>query len=229
MRPLRATPLLYRDVIVRGRDRVFPAVLLGVCAVLAATGCGGLARQDAHEPTGTFTLKVLHASFPAKQSMVRPAILTLAIRNTGPHAAPNVAVSVDSFTYTSHYPQLASDQRPVWVIEQGPGPIAHPSVQSEAVSPPGGAETAYVNTWALGPLAAGHTAIFRWKVTPVTAGTHTVHFTVAAGLAGKAKAQLASGSPVRGSFTADIAPAPPSKHLDPTTGRIVAGTYPSGQ
>ena len=37
------------------------------------------------------------------------------------------------------------------------------------------------------------------------------------------------GGPVRGSFTADIAPAPPSKHIDPSTGRIVAGTYPSGQ
>jgi hypothetical protein len=229
MRPLCATPLLYRDVIVRGRDRVFPAVLLGVCAVLAATGCGGLARQDAHERAATFTLKVVHASFPAKQSMVRPASFTLEIRNTGAHPAPNVAVSVDSFAYTSDYPHLASNQRPVWIVEQGPGKIAAPPVESESVSPPGGAETAYVNTWALGPLAAGHTAIFRWKVTPVTAGTHTVHFTVAAGLAGKAKAQLASGGPVRGSFTADIAPAPPSKHIDPTTGRILAGTYPSGQ
>ena len=197
--------------------------------MLAVSGCGGLARQDAHEHAATFTLKVLHASFPAKQSMVRPASLALEIRNTGAHTVPTVAVSVDSFAYTSDYPHLASDQRPVWIIEQGPGPISDPPVQSVAVSPPGGAGTAYVNTWALGPLAAGHTAIFRWKVTPVTAGVHTVHFTVAAGLAGKAKAQLASGGPVRGSFTADIAPAPPSKHIDPSTGRIVAGTYPSGQ
>jgi hypothetical protein len=219
---------LYRGVIVRGR--VFPAAgFLGACVVLTVSGCGGLARQDAHEHAGAFTLKVVRASFPTKQSMVRPASLTLAIRNTGAHTAPNVAVSVDSFAYTSDYPNLASDKRPVWVIEQGPGPIADPPVQSEAVSPPGGAETAYVNTWALGPLAAGHTAIFRWKVTPVKAGVHTVHFTVAAGLAGKAKARLASGSPVLGSFTADIAPAPPSKHFDPATGRIVAGTYPSGQ
>jgi hypothetical protein len=204
-------------------------MFLGACAVLSATGCGGLARQDAHEHATTFTLKVLHASFPAKQSMVRPATFALEIRNTGAHAAPNVAVSVDSFAYTSDYPHLASDQRPVWIVEQGPGRRANPPVPSEAVSPAGGAQTAYVNTWALGPLAAGHTAIFRWKVTPVTAGMHTVHFTVAAGLAGKSRARLASGSAVRGSFTADIAPAPPSKHLDPTTGRIVAGTYPSGQ
>ncbi len=204
-------------------------MLLGASVVLGATGCGGLAQQDAHERAGTFTLKVLHASFPAKQSMVRPATLALEIRNTGAHAAPNVAVSVDSFAYTSNYPLLASNRRPVWVVEQGPGKRANPPVPSEAVSPAGGAQTAYVDTWALGPLAAGHTAIFRWKVTPVRAGTHTVHFTVAAGLAGKSRARLASGSPVRGSFTADIAPAPPSRHIDPTTGRIVAGTYPSGR
>lgn len=197
--------------------------------MLTVSGCGGLARQDAHEHAATFTLKVVHASFPAKQSMVRPASLALEIRNTGAHTAPNVAISVDSFTYTSDYPLLASDQRPVWIVERGPGKIANPPVQSDAVSPAGSAQTAYVNTWTLGPLAAGHTAIFRWKVTPVTAGTHTVHFTVAAGLTGRAKAQLASGAPVRGSFTADIAPGPPSKHLDPATGRIVAGTYPSGQ
>ncbi len=196
--------------------------------MLAVSGCGGLARQDAHEHAATFTLKVLHASFPAKQSMARPASFTLEIRNPGAHPVPNVAVSLDSFTYTSDYPLLASNQRPVWIVEQGPGPIARPLVQSEAVSSPGGAETAYVNTWALGPLAARHTAIFRWKVMPVTAGTHTVHFAVAAGLAGKAKAQLASGGPVRGSFTADIAPAPPSTHFDPATGRIVTGAYPSG-
>jgi hypothetical protein len=228
MRSLCATPLLYRGVIVRGW--VFPAAgLLGACVALAASGCGGLARQDAHEHAGTFTLKVVRASFPAKQSMVRPASFALEIRNTGAHTAPNVAVSVDSFAYTSDYPHLASDKRPVWVVEQGPGPIADPPVQSEAVSPSSGAETAYVNTWALGPLAAGHTAVFRWKVTPVRAGAHTVHFTVAAGLAGRAKAQLASGGSVRGSFTADIAPAPPNRHIDPTTGRLVTGAYPSGQ
>jgi hypothetical protein len=204
-------------------------VLLGAFVAVVVSGCGGGARQDAGEPAGTFALKVVHASFPAKQSVVHQASMTLQIRNTGAHTVPNVAVSVDSFAYTSNYPNLASDKRPVWVIEQGPGPPANPPVQSQAVSPPGGAQTAYVNTWALGPLAPGHTATFRWQVTPVKAGVHTVHFTVAAGLAGKAKAQLATGGPVQGSFTADIAPRPPSRHIDPSTGRIVAGAYPTDQ
>ena len=194
--------------------------------MLAVSGCGGLARQDAHEHAATFTLKVLHASFPAKQSMVRPASLALEIRNTGAHTVPTVAVSVDSFAYTSDYPHLASDQRPVWIIEQGPGPISDPPVQSVAVSPPGGAGTAYVNTWALGPLAPGRTQTFLWRVTPVKPGLHTVHFAVAAGLAGKARAQLSGGGIPTGHFTVDVAPQPPANHVDPDTGQIVSGTYP---
>jgi hypothetical protein len=201
-------------------------VLFCACAGLLASGCGG-ARQDAHEPAGAFTMQVVHASFPARQSLARPTRLELQVRNTGAHTAPNVAVTLDSFYYTEHYPDLAADKRPVWVVEQGPGAIAKPPVESEAVSPPGSGQTAYVNTWALGPLAPGRTRTFLWRVTPVKPGLHTVHFTVAAGLAGKAKAQLASGAPVQGSLTAYITPVPFAKHVDPNTGQIVGGAYSS--
>jgi hypothetical protein len=201
-------------------------VLLGACAGLLVSGCGGGAHQDAHEPAGAFTLKVVRSSFPAKQSIARPTSLELQVRNTGARTAPNVAVTLDSFYYTSTYPNLAANKRPIWVVEEGPGAIAKPAVESQAVSPPGNGQTAYVNTWALGPLAPGHTRTFLWRVTPVKAGLHTVHFTVAAGLAGKAKAQLASGAPVRGSFTAYITPVPFARHVDPSTGQIVGGAYP---
>ena len=139
---------------------------------------------------------------------------------------PNVAVTLDSFYYTEHYPELASDKRPVWVVERGPGAIAAPPVQTQSVSPPGGGQTAYVNTWALGPLAPGRTQTFLWRVVPVKAGRHTVHFTVAAGLAGKARAELASGGPVQGLLSADIAPIPPARHVDPHTGKVVPGQFP---
>src|SRR2546428_13914209 len=121
-------------------------MLAGACAALAASGCGA-ARQDANEARGSFTLEVVKASFPAKQSIARPTELELQVRNVGARAAPSVAVSMDSFYYTENYPQLASNQRPVWVIEQGPGPPVSTPVQSQAVSPPGGAQTAYANTW----------------------------------------------------------------------------------
>jgi hypothetical protein len=191
---------------------------------LLISGCGG-SRQDVHEAKGAFTMNVVHSSFPATQAMARPTRLELVVRNTGSATAPDVAVTLDSFYYTESYPELAANKRPVWVVEEGPGAIPTRPVESQAVSPPGGGQTAYVNTWALGPLAPGHTQRFLWQVVPVKAGAHTVHYTVAAGLAGKATAQLASGAAVQGQLTANVAAAPPTTHVDPSTGRVIAGAY----
>jgi hypothetical protein len=200
---------------------------LALAAVPLAAGCGGGARQDVGEPSATFEMKLLHASFPTKQSIARPALMELQVQNTGSHAVPNVAVTVDSFDYTiSPLNELAANKRPIWAIEQGPGAIAKAPVETQEVSAPGGGQTAYLNTWALGRLAAGQTATFTWKVVPVKAGTHTVHFAVAAGLSGKAKARLASGGLANGKFTVDIAPAPPVNHVNPSTGRVESGAFP---
>ena len=171
-------------------------------------------------------MKVLHASFPTKQAMARPSSLKLQVRNTGAHTVPNVAVTIDSFSYTSNYPELAASKRPIWVIEEGPGTPAKAPVQSQAVSPPGGGQTAYVNTWALGPLAPHKTQTFLWRVVAVKAGSYTVHYSVAAGLAGKATAQLAGGHTPTGHFSVEIAPRPPATHVNPHTGQVVPGVSP---
>jgi hypothetical protein len=204
--------------------RLAATAAVAVCAALA-TGCGGGARQDAHEAEGSFEMKVVKASFPSVQAVARPARLELQVRNTGAHTVPNVAVTVDSFSYTATTPELAANKRPIWAIEQGPGPKAPSPVESQEVSQPGGGQTAYVNTWALGPLAAGQTQTFSWRVIPVKAGRYTVSFAVAAGLSGKATAVLRSGGAVHGRFAVDIAPAPPTTHVDPRTGRIVTGAF----
>jgi hypothetical protein len=151
------------------------------------------------------------------------------VGNAGTRTAPNVAVTLDSFYYTSHFPELAANKRPVWVVERGPGAIPSLPVESEAVSPPGGGQTAYVNTWALGPLAPGATRTFLWRVVPVKSGLHTVDYTVAAGLGGKAKAELPSGGPVAGRFTVHVASVPPARHVNPNTGQVVPGPYYPGQ
>ncbi|HYM45663.1 MAG TPA: hypothetical protein VES65_05820 [Solirubrobacteraceae bacterium] len=201
------------------------AVALSACTTLVA-GCGGGSRQDAGEPSGTFTVQITRASFPVRQAVSRQAVLLLKVRNAGVRTIPNIAITLDSFNYASTYPELAADKRPIWVVERGPGVIAKHPVESETVAPPGGGQTAYVETWALGPLAPGATQTFRWRVTPVKAGIHTVHFTVAAGLAGKAKARLPSGAIPHGRFTALIAPRPPATYVNPNTGKVVPGTYP---
>lgn len=197
----------------------------GVALALLASGCGGT-EQDAHEPSGTYRVEVLEARFPVKQAISRNTKLVLVVRNAGVRKIPNVAVTLNSLNYASTYPHLAANKRPVWIVNSGPGPVSAIPVKTEEVFPQGGSETAYVNTWALGPLAGGASKSFVWHVTPVKAGAHTVRYTVSAGLAGKAHARLANGGLVTGKFVALVAPKPPPTHVDPQTGLIVAGSPP---
>ena len=69
-------------------------------------------------------------------------------------------------------PGLASRSRPVWIVDRPPGPCQY-SCRSGG---PGGAVTAYSNTWALGRLQPGATATFDWGVTAIKPGTHVVQY-----------------------------------------------------
>ena len=138
--------------------------MLGVCGALAgalAAGCGESRHQDAGEPKGHYTVQVTHASFPADQAVARPAQMVLDVRNTSARTLPDVTVAVTSFDYLSDYPNLASRRRPVWVVDQGPGQIAKPPVETVQVDPPGSGTTANYNVWALGPAGAGSDAQLR--------------------------------------------------------------------
>jgi hypothetical protein len=202
--------------------------LLGACAALVAGGCGGGTEQNHGEPKQSYDMRISAATFPANQTMARPTQLSVRVSNESASTVPNVAVSVDSFSYVEKYPELAANKRPIWVVEEGPGTPAELPVQSQAVSPPGGGQTAYVNTWALGPLKAGASRTFTWKVVPVKAGSYTVHLAVAAGLAGNARATLKAKGAATRSLTAKIAPEPPITHVDPSTGKVVPGPFPTG-
>jgi hypothetical protein len=199
------------------------AALLGACAV--AAGCGGGSPATAGEPSKTFDIEVIRASFAKKQSVAKHERLLVSVRNSGSETIPNLVATVDSFNYASNFPGLAANKRPVWVIERGPGQPARPPVETQEVSIPGGGQTAYLNTWALGPLPAHHTETFFWSVVPVKAGAFRVHYALTAGLGGNAKARLAGGGPAAGSFPVVIAPAPPETHVDPKTGQVVPGPY----
>jgi hypothetical protein len=207
-----------------------PSRVLGLPALLGASllvaGCGGGSAATKGEKSASFSVKIAKARFPAKQSVASPERMELVVHNSGPHPIPNVAITVDSFNYASNYAELAADKRPIWVIEQGPGAIAKPPVQTQEVSNPGGGQTAYLNTWALGRLPAGRSETFSWRVVPVKAGTYNVHYAVSAGLAGNAKTRLASGGPASGEFAVTVAGSPQITHVDPKTGKVVAGTFP---
>jgi hypothetical protein len=181
---------------------VVPCATVGA---LALAGCGGGARQDADEPSGTFRVDVVRASFPAKQRLAESQRFVIAVRNSGPKAVPNIAVTVTSFASRSEQAGLADPSRAVWIIDDGPR----------------GGDTAYTDTWALGRLAPGQTRRFVWRVTAVQPGTHTVKWQVAAGLNGKAKATLADNRAPAGSFTVDISSKPAQARVDPNTGKVV--------
>jgi hypothetical protein len=171
---------------------------------LVAAGCGGGTRQDANEPSGTFPVDVVKATFPTKQRLAEKSELRIAVRNAGDKAVPNVAVTVASdeanqtaaaaaFAEASEQPGLADPSRPVWVLDAGPY----------------GGVTAYTNTWALGALRPNQTKTFVWRVTAVKPGVHAIKYKVAAGLDGKAKAVQAGGNAEpTGTFTINVSNKP---------------------
>jgi hypothetical protein len=177
-------------------------------------GCGGQ-RQDADEPSGTFPVKVDKASFPSQQRLSQNVTMRITVRNAGTKTVPNIGVSLvdpkygtaaEAFAEVSSDPQLASRSRPIWIVDQGP---------------PGG-DTAYSNTWALGPLAPRRTKTFRWSVTPAKAGTYQIVYRVSAGLNGKAKAVIPGGQPVTGRFKTTISSVPAPARVD-DNGNVVRG------
>jgi hypothetical protein len=214
-------------------------MIAGLAAGALLAACGSGARQDASEPNGNFALEA-SASWMSSQHISQHTQLVITARNTGSKTIPNVAVTIfdgnpslgsqaQAFQELLHMPGLANQSRPVWVIDQAPGPSGGPcpSVNSNG-SPngpyqnnysactggPGGAVTAYSNTWALGSLAPGQTAKFAWHLTAVQSGTHVVNWQVAAGLNGKAKAVSSVGGPPKGEFTVKISQAPQQAYVD---------------
>jgi hypothetical protein len=194
-------------------------LVTSVAAVVAASlaaGCGGGERQDANEPSGAFKVDVVKATFPKQQRLSQVAVMRIVVRNADTRTIPNVAVSVLSddpkggggFATRATQPGLADPSRNLWIVDRGPR----------------GGDTAYVSTWALGPLPAGRSRTFEWHVTPVVAGAHTVRWRVAAGLNGKARAQTEGGQEASGTIPVTVVSKPAAATVDPKTGDVVDST-----
>jgi hypothetical protein len=197
----------------------------GIAVLLA--GCGA-ARQDANEPSGTFHVSIVKASFPKRQTVSASTALRITVRNDDTRTVPNLAITVttnsaggaissgkqgtaaNGFNYVSTQPGLSNPQRPVWIVD---------TVVID--NTPSSGTTAYNATWAVGPLAPGATRTFSWHLTPVKTGAWSVGYRVDAGLNGKAIAALANGQPPTGIFNARIRNIPPQSRVDPNTGRVI--------
>jgi hypothetical protein len=201
------------------RRRLHWAVACG-CAVALAS-CGGGERQDANEPSGTFKVNV-DASFPSKQKLAKASNLVVTVENAGNKTIPNVAVTLGGLDRKVADNTLADPSRPVFAINGEPENIgAFP--ESREATPTGG-ETAYVGTWALGPLKRGQTRKFKWGVTAVHAGRFKITYRVAAGLNGKAKAVTTAGDIPRGVFEGTIKDTPPDTRVADDGKTVVEGT-----
>ena len=202
------------------------AIAIGLAALAAAVlldACGSGSSSDS-EPAGTFHVKVSEASFPAKQDLGQTSLLRLGVRNTGRRTIPGLTVTftvagkqgVESslpFAVSEQGAELASSERPVWVLAQG-YPRLHGS------SGQGGATTSSPKTFDLGELKPGKTAQAVWKLSAVRPGKFTLLYRIDAGLSGKAKAKSAGGVAPGGSLTAEITEALPETEVN-GSGEIV--------
>jgi hypothetical protein len=196
---------------------------LALAGVVAGVGCGGGERQDADEPEDDFAVEVVRASFPEDQKLAKSSNLLITVRNAGQDTIPNIAVTVDGFNFRKADPELADPERPQFVINGRPREIGGFPEAKDAS--PLGCDTAYVNTWACGPLAAGKQRSFRWSVTAVKAGDFEIRWRVAAGLDGKAKAVSAGGGAApSGTFSGQVSDEAPEVRVSDDGVTVVEGT-----
>ena len=192
------------------------ALVLALLAALAG-GCGGGPRQDADEPSGTFKVRIVGASFPKRQHIAQSVLLRLRVRNADKRQLDNVAVTVLTRAPAGAAPaafgqrqgpgtQLAASERPVWVLDKGPT----------------GGDTADARVWDAGPLFPGEEKTLTWHLVAVKAGTYTVAFRVYPGLTGKARAARGRTS---GVIRVRILDKPVAAHVG-AKGQVIRGPLP---
>ena len=166
-------------------------------------------------------MKVVSASFPAKQSLAKDSTMEIVVQNAGQKTIPTISVTVKcgtglggGFNTTIDDPNAADPQRPQFVVNKLP-------TATERVNPPLDPaplerSSAFVDTYPLGPLAAGRSATFRWDVSAVKAGPYRLCWRVNAGLYGKSKAVAADGgSPISGEFKGEVSRKAPKSAIGP--------------
>jgi len=166
---------------------------------------------------------VAYDKWPEKQQLAKSSQLLVSVRNAGRETIPNIGVTVNGLDERKTDPDLADPTRPVFAINGVQVRIAGFPESKDAA--PRGCDTAYVNTWACGPLKPNQTKTFRWSVTAVRAGDYRVTWRVNAGLDGKAKAVASGGGPApRGQFAGTISNKAPTVRVADDGHTIVNGT-----
>lgn len=202
-----------------------------VALSMAVSACGeDKQRQDAKEPEGEFPVEIVSANFPTKQRLAQTSDLRMEIENSGDESIPDLAVTIYTgdekasgpFSVRSQQPGLADPNRPVWILENNYPKLVTGGVEGKELdaAPAGGSAAAQTDTFSFGELPPDESRDIVWRLTPVVAGTYTVHYELAAGLTGKARAVTDDGSPVEGEFVVTITDKPPSARVN-DAGQVV--------
>lgn len=190
------------------------ATAAAAAVALALAGCGGSDEPQA-EPSITYSVAIPVSSFPARQLLAEHVQLRIDVRNEGSRTIPNVAATiagggdgaaVEAFGSRLDEQGLASQSRPVWIVDEGPT----------------SGDTAYANTWALGSIAPHDTRSFTWSVVPVRAGRYTLSWSLTGSTTGRSPLRLADGGAAHGSFDVRVSGKPPQVRVT-RDGRIVSG------
>jgi len=218
---------------------LLPVAALAALGGGALAGCGSGPRQDVHAPSGTFKIDIVRASFPPRQHLAQQTELNIAVRNADHLTIPDIAVTIGSpehapgvsdtaasaFGGSSQQTGLASSSRPIWILDPNPSTASgapgdfNPSAENTG---PVNGQTAYTNTWALGALAPGQTKTFTWRLTAVQPGSHTISYTIAPALNGKARAVLGGGAAPTGRLKVSVDGRPATGRLGPN-GNVIPG------
>jgi hypothetical protein len=174
-------------------------LLVGTLVVLSlVVGACGSDGQDENEPSHTYKVDVLSASFPGRQHLAEESKLKITVQNKDSRVIPNLGVTVDGFYQRREDPTLSDPNRAVWIVN----------------TPPFNSTSSVTNSWTTGPLRPGGTRTLEWSVSAVRAGTYNPRYRVNAGTDGKAQAESFDGGPATGSFTVRISREPRSLEQD---------------
>jgi hypothetical protein len=201
--------------------RRIAAGLAALSLIAGTAGCGSGERQDVDEPSADFPVDA-RARFPLEQRLAQTSDLQIEVENVGEETIPDLAVTVfvdngadGPFSVRLEQPNLSDPNRPVWILEEGYPKLLNPGTSRTDLDdePPGGAAVAQTNTFAFGPVPPGESKTIVWRVTPVRGGTYTVHYELAGGVTGEARAVTPDGKPFEGQRVVTITDKPPKARV----------------
>lgn len=193
--------------------------------MLLLAGCGAPPAQDEDEPEGEFRMDVVRAEFPERQKLAKDSQLVIEVENpSDEETIPDANVSIDGFSEKLKDPNdpdeidptVANPSRPVFIVDKSPIEFERDrnagkqSLVDREVNPPEGRDTVFVNTYSLGELAPGASAVFRWNVSAVEPGPFRIRYEVNAGFDGRALAIGKDGEQPTGTFSGEVSDTSPA-------------------